>query len=151
MKICTRCKTKEAVPGGSWCRECKNEYQRDRRANLTAEQREKVNAQMREYTKAYYVEQAVKRRLTQMKYRYGVSEETIMAILSEQDNKCAICKDDLGEKFDVDHDHKCCKGKRSCGKCVRGILCPGCNKGIGLLREDENVMRNAIKYIDKHR
>jgi hypothetical protein len=28
----------------------------------------------------------------------------------------------------VDHDHACCQKKnRSCGKCIRGLLCHTCN------------------------
>ena len=33
--------------------------------------------------------------------------------------------------FHVDHDHSCCTGEKSCGKCVRGILCLKCNTQIG--------------------
>lgn len=44
---------------------------------------------------------------------------------------CAICGslDDLC----VDHDHSCCPGRKSCGKCVRGILCSRHNKAEGFL------------------
>lgn len=31
----------------------------------------------------------------------------------------------------IDHDHRCCPGDVSCGKCVRGIVCSRCNTGIG--------------------
>ena len=32
-----------------------------------------------------------------------------------------------GQLIHVDHDHECCRMKnRSCGKCVRGLLCHGC-------------------------
>ena len=33
-----------------------------------------------------------------------------------------------GQLIHVDHDHECCRVKnRSCGKCVRGLLCHGSN------------------------
>lgn len=31
----------------------------------------------------------------------------------------------------VDHDHACCSGDRSCGQCIRGMLCGSCNMGLG--------------------
>jgi hypothetical protein len=47
-------------------------------------------------------------------------------------------------KIHVDHDHSCCRGVRSCGKCVRGIACEPCNKGIGAFGDDpERLMRVA--------
>jgi len=31
----------------------------------------------------------------------------------------------------VDHDHACCPGAVSCGRCVRGFICAGCNQDAG--------------------
>lgn len=50
---------------------------------------------------------------------------------------CEIC----GSSDDLcwDHDHR--TGE------FRGTLCGACNKGIGLLREDRNIMKSAIIYL----
>ncbi|SDT83772.1 endonuclease domain-containing protein [Gordonia westfalica] len=53
----------------------------------------------------------------------------------------------------IDHDHSCCpprsKQWRTCGQCVRGFLCGSCNRGLGLLKDDPNVLRSAIEYLGR--
>jgi hypothetical protein len=56
---------------------------------------------------------------------------------------CAIC--DATDDLQIDHDHGCCEGRSSCGKCVRGLLCRKCNYGVGIL-ESANVER-LLNYI----
>ena len=75
-------------------------------------------------------------------------------ILKEQDGCCAICKRDkpISRKhFDVDHDHKCCSGSNSCGVCIRGLLCQMCNKMLGNAKDDVDILRAAIKYLEDTR
>lgn len=60
---------------------------------------------------------------------YNLSRDEWNAMYFDQDFKCAICQ--LWEATHVDHSHDCCpQSGRSCGKCVRGLLCGGCNINI---------------------
>lgn len=50
----------------------------------------------------------------------------------------------------VDHDHECCPGQHSCGKCVRGFLCDQCNTGVGMFRDSPAFLHNAAEYIKRY-
>jgi len=47
----------------------------------------------------------------------------------------------------VDHNHKCCPGKKSCGKCVRGLIHRKCNLLIGFAEDNIELLEQAIKYL----
>jgi len=88
---------------------------------------------------------------TQNVKRYGISVEQFDELLSSQDGKCAICKGKFWDEVSsphIDHDHTCCNGQmRSCGKCIRGLLCRGCNQVLGCAKDDIEVLKAAIKYL----
>lgn len=83
------------------------------------------------------------------KRRYGVSKKELF---DAQEGKCAICGslDIVGRVGHIDHDHNCCSGTETCGKCVRGILCARCNHGLGHFKDSSKNLRAAADYIDKH-
>lgn len=76
-------------------------------------------------------------------------------ILESQGFLCAICRRDQNKTkgFDrktqrlcIDHDHKCCPGNRSCGNCIRGLLCNGCNLSAGLCDLIPNFTKRLEEY-----
>jgi Recombination endonuclease VII len=99
--------------------------------------------------------------------KYGMTVDEYRCMLASQDGCCAICRsatsdlrrngqggkrriehgwpsvagkgDHLG--FIVDHDHK--TGK------VRGLLCHPCNAGIGLLKDNPELLVAAANYLMK--
>ncbi len=80
--------------------------------------------------------------------KLGCSKEMYDALLSQQNNVCAICGSDVGHvtkngikaRLAVDHDHQ--SGK------IRGLLCNRCNRGLGYL---ENFLQSATEYIERRR
>ena len=74
---------------------------------------------------------------------YNLDERRYNKMLTEQNGVCGICK--KSGKLVVDHDHKCCPGKSSCGECVRGLLCNNCNTRIGWLETNDVAIYKYLK------
>src|SRR5690606_4577474 len=82
--------------------------------------------------------------------KYGLTQEQWGEMLAAQGGRCAIWRtDEPGGHgtWHTDHDHACCAGRRSCGACVRGLLCAACNLGIGYLQDSPDILRAAIRYL----
>ena len=81
---------------------------------------------------------------------FKLTEDKIQEFLEKQKGICPICKEPPNSKnpFVPDHDHSCCPGRKSCGKCVRGLIHRTCNAAIGLLKDDPKILREAAKYLE---
>jgi recombination endonuclease VII len=84
-----------------------------------------------DYNRDYLQRPIQLRRQRNWRYRktYQMTLVQYEAMLAAQGGGCAICRST--EYLHVDHDHGCCPGKTSCGRCIRGILCARCNTGRG--------------------
>lgn len=83
--------------------------------------------------------------------RHGLTEVDYDALSAGQGDACAICRQPcrLGA-LSIDHDHACCPaGDRSCGECIRGLLCRTCNVALGNMRDDPTLLRRAAEYLEQ--
>jgi len=63
--------------------------------------------------------------------------------------ECEICGIQISSsQIHIDHDHSCCNYGSSCGDCIRGALCRGCNLGLGFFRDNPAIMQTAIRYLE---
>ena len=86
---------------------------------------------------------------TRIQATYSITRDDYEAILAAQGGKCAICHRVLTRKnYCVDHDHSCCPGPTSCGKCVRGLICSVDNKYLGYIRDDPEAAYRAGRYLE---
>lgn len=96
-----------------------------------------------------------------LKWKFGVTEDQYRELLAKQGGRCAICLKKPGKyRLSVDHDHSCCPGARSCGRCIRGLLCGNCNlKLLGMICQESTkgkghavaVLNRAVAYLnDSH-
>lgn len=103
----------------------------------------------RAYALAYYQAHPHLRRGQTLK-RYKLTPESYASLLAAQDGVCAVCGTPPTENapLQIDHDHSCCSQQnKSCGCCVRGLLCKRCNTGIALFSENQDRLQRAIIYL----
>jgi hypothetical protein len=85
---------------------------------------------------------------------YGLTPTQFAEILKAQGSCCAICHGPepggRSGRWHVDHNHRCCPGVKSCGKCLRGLLCNSCNHGLGSFRDDPDALERAARYLRAH-
>lgn len=82
-------------------------------------------------------------------YRYGLTVEKYQELVTEQGGRCATCGE-TPEKLYVDHDHMCCPGAKTCGECVRGLLCLNCNTALGQIKDDPRILFAMIQYLESN-
>ena len=135
-KVCSRCKTlKEATKFrvrtnnkrylSSMCKDCESKSFRQ--------------WQIKNPEKAKLMQ-----RRNDLRISYGITPEEYDALLEKQEGLCAICRtseNQAGRKyFSVDHDH--ITGK------IRGLLCSGCNVGLGYFKDSPLFLTAAIAYLN---
>ena len=83
--------------------------------------------------------------------RYGITVEQFETLLSSQNNSCSICSRKFWDEVPgphIDHNHSCCpEQQKSCGKCIRGLLCASCNFALGALLDNPDWFTKGAKYL----
>jgi len=89
---------------------------------------------------------------------YRITPDKYNELLVRQNYVCAICKESeravnpitkQPKRLQVDHNHKCCPGRTSCGKCVRGLVCRICNEALVKADSSKNWIENLQTYIGR--
>jgi hypothetical protein len=106
-----------------------------RRANAYCAKCHKENCKKRYYSKTILLRRASRASI------YGLTSQQYLDMYNNQNGKCAICQKSPITKrgLHIDHCHK--------SGVVRGLLCHGCNIGIGNFMHDVKLMNKAIKYL----
>lgn len=119
-------------------KEEKKRYSRE----YTKTHKEKI----RKTKKAYHQKNPTRRTAWFLKRTYGISLVDYLKLFAKQKGCCALCRRHQSEfkrRLCVDHDHKT--------KRVRGLLCPGCNRALGVLGDSVKRIKLVLKYLkEKH-
>lgn len=75
--------------------------------------------------------------------KYGLDEESFEVMMHAQGEKCKNpgCRVDIRKKPCIDHCHK--TGK------LRGILCDGCNKTLGIANDNPKWLEGLAEYLKR--
>lgn len=147
-KQCTKCKKVKSLDKFSFvslktgkrntrCKSCISDYEKER-YKLNRERLIKQSRGLEEVKYKDPVWAKTKRLMGQYKLPYGIYLEMI-------ENGCEVCGNK--ENLCVDHDHSCCPGQTTCGRCIRGILCTDCNMAEGRLKSSIEISENMVVYL----
>ena len=103
-----------------------------------AENKEYTMGANRDYKNRHKDKIAACARANALKRHYNLTVDDFAALIKRQGGVCAICGRDV--RLGVDHCHD--SGR------VRGLLCRECNFGVGLFRDDRELLRRAITYLE---
>ena len=87
--------------------------------------------------------------------KYGITPQQYEDMLKKQKGCCALCfePEKLSHngkviRLAVDHDRSCCPSHRkTCGKCIRALLCSDCNRLVGRLEANPELTARALEYV----
>ena len=144
MKECKKCGCVLEV-GNNWTHTYKNNY--DYRCLSCIREYEKDNydsGKHKDYMKEYHQKPAskLKKRDNHLKREYGITLKEYNRLWEEQEGCCKICGEHetvLNKTLHVDHCH-------TSGK-VRGLLCSTCNTGLGMFKDNQEILKNAVEYL----
>ncbi len=87
------------------------------------------------------------RKVVQSKYNLkkrladrGITQHEYAAMITASGGHCQICGTSP-PRLCLDHSHE--NGR------ARGLLCDLCNRGLGHFKDDANVLRSALKYLER--
>lgn len=142
-KTCTKCKTPKTLDAfsistsvvwqrryrGSWCKACVATSHRDKR-KCPKGRRAILNSEK--------------------KKMYGITQDQYEAMYAQQKGLCAICHQP--EKTPT-NDGKAIRmlAVEHCHRtgAVRGLACRSCNSGLAQFRDDPELLRSAIRYLER--
>jgi hypothetical protein len=78
-----------------------------------------------------------------LRRKFGITIDDYYRMFHEQGGVCAICDSPPDERrLHVDHSHETKK--------IRSLLCFDCNTALGKAKEDVEILRKMIDYVNIH-
>ncbi len=150
----------------AWCRNCRKAYKRLPAQREKASARQWINTQLspelrekqRLRAKSYYANNHIMARAKmrekgrkgeylnrRLKQKFGIGLNDYELMHQSQGGKCKLCEREESTKqrrLAVDHCHATLK--------VRALLCHHCNTGLGNFKDNIELLRKAIRYLEAY-
>ena len=160
QRFCLLCKNPNNCPHGHALMGDNLIIRHERKSGVKCRECSRSDSLMRKYKKESFLSKEELRLLNRkrnLEHFYKLSPEKYEILLKEQGYKCAnkFCPHSYySDELYVDHDHSCCedyKGRvrKTCGKCIRGLLCRECNFVLGKVKDEENSLLGLVEYLRK--
>jgi len=144
-RICPRCRTR--------CSRCDVEFTEKNTYITKGKQRSLCRTCHLECARATIGNNGFNYRDNHLIKTYGITSIEYDTMFSSQKGGCFIChKSPKKNKLAVDHLHAKGERKRNPREIrgrVRGLLCWGCNRGLGYFRDDITRLRRAADYLEQ--
>jgi hypothetical protein len=103
----------------------------------------------REFKRNYRLKHPDAPRKYHLKRSYRLTIQEFDELLAANHGACWACDDAPrdGRPLHIDHNHECCAGARTCGACIRGLLCSDCNQAAGCLKDDPARFAALLRYL----
>jgi hypothetical protein len=88
--------------------------------NLTAEVKSDILPMLRTTCMTW-------KKLVTVMRKHKLTFKMVSEMVKGQKDRCARCEERLTGTPYFDHDHACCTSQKTCGLCLRGIVCARCN------------------------
>lgn len=105
----------------SWCKDCKSIYRKQ--YFLNNQEKETTRGRVKAWKDL----------------GININFEVYRRLCVQLNNQCQICQS-ASTTLHVYHNHE--TGK------VRGLICGSCNRALGLFKESQTILNNAIKYLN---
>lgn len=143
----------------SSCKECRGVDRKERWKNNLNGHRDKDGARKAEWTPERRIEWLHGQFVYKLNRDFHITEDQYNWLLEQQSGVCFLCKEPEtrvhhrnGEvmRLAIDHDHRCCtESAKSCGKCIRSLLCYSCNMLMGKVELKPALAERFKDYIDR--
>lgn len=148
IKVCVKCG--ESKPLSLFHKRGNNKYRNDC-SNCVKEYGKLYRAKNKEIIsekkRIYHKINPHIKRKSHLKKEFNLTLEDYTKMLNAQFGKCKICGIDKVDNrqhkhFHIDHNH-------NTGK-IRGLLCSKCNTLLGASKDNIDILKNAIKYLEEN-
>lgn len=104
------------------------------------------------YNKQWHIDNKDHKNDIRLQRRYGITLTQLIEFTEFCENKCAICGEEETtvhgqskkvQPLSIDHDHKLGH--------IRGLLCNKCNNGLGLFKDNVELLSSAIEYLTNYK